>query len=147
MPFFALAQTLRPAAVVDMARAAGIDSMWLLPAAVAEPTNESDGQPRQRIDLGSPAADSAFGAGVGLGDYPVTVLDQANGMATLAAEGVRAEAHFVRRVSKGSTVVYGEDVPGGGQRPVLEPAAVADLTWAMSQNPGCPLPDGRPARS
>lgn len=143
VPFFALAQTLRPAAVVDMARATGIDSMWLLPAAVAEPTNESDGQPRQRIDLGSPAADGAFGAGVGLGAYPISVLDHANGMATLAADGVRAEAHFVRRVSKGSTVLYGESLPGGGQRPVLEPAAVADLTWAMSQNPGCPLPDGR----
>ncbi|SHG30460.1 Membrane carboxypeptidase (penicillin-binding protein) [Jatrophihabitans endophyticus] len=37
--------------------------------------------------------------GIGIGDYPVTVLDQANGYATLQNRGIRNEAHLVSKVT------------------------------------------------
>ena len=108
VPFFALAQTLRPAAVVDMARAAGIDSMWRLPRESG--IGRADPAARRPRTARAPMPPSVDGVGVGA--YPISVLDHANGMATLAAGGVRAQAHFVRRVSKGPTVLYGESRPG-----------------------------------
>ena len=81
-----------------------------------------------------------FGTEVSLGDYPVTVLDQANAMATFAADGRRSLAHFVRRVTKDVVVVVAERV-GGGVRVLAQPA-VADITWALAQNPAGALPGG-----
>lgn len=137
VPYATLTQRLGPARVIDTARAVGIEAMWV---------PESDRQERRRVDLGrGEAADlSDFrAAGVALGEYPVTVLDQANAMATFAAGGIRSEAHFVRRVTKRSVVVYSERLDSS--RRVLSPAAAADLTWALSQNPAGKLPDGRPS--
>ena len=37
---------------------------------------------------------------VGFGQYPITVLDHANGMATFANDGVYNKAHFVNKVEK-----------------------------------------------
>jgi membrane peptidoglycan carboxypeptidase len=49
-----------------------------------------------------------FSTEVGIGQYGITVLDHANGMATFAAGGKRAQAHFVKAVMKGEDQVYGE---------------------------------------
>ena len=140
VPYFALTEKLGAAKVIDMARAAGIDSMWV---------PESAGKARQRVDLrpsqGAAVSPKPFGTEVGLGDYPVTVLDQANGMATFAAGGLRSEAHFVLRVTKDYSPVYGETLPTADQLRVLGQDEVADLTWTLSQNPAGQLPDGRPS--
>ena len=79
---------------------------------------------RHRLDVGQRTGQPAAGAGrparqhrrgrwrprfsteVGIGQYGITVLDHANGMATFAAGGKRAEAHFVRAVSEGDDEVY-----------------------------------------
>ena len=86
-----------------------------------------------------------FGSDVALGVYPVTVLDQANAMATFAADGRRSAAHFVERVGKDFATVYSEHGPRSSS--ALGRASVADVSWALSQNPAghCPTIGHRPA--
>ena len=112
--------------VLAMARDAGIDNIW--------------NDPLTRIDMRTTEPGTAMTQGiateVGIGQYPVTVLDQANAMATFAAGGIRARAHFVRTVSYGDQLVYGETLPSPDVPRVLEPAQIADLTYALTQASG-----------
>jgi membrane peptidoglycan carboxypeptidase len=130
-PFYALTQTLGSATVLQMAKDAGINDMW-------------DYQ-RKRVSLGdgpsmAELSPGRFGIDVSLGGYAVTVLDQANAMATFAAGGQRAQAHFVRTVSDGPKVVYTESVPGENASRVLNEQQAADLTWALRQVGAARLP-------
>jgi membrane peptidoglycan carboxypeptidase len=137
VPFFALTERLGAAAVIDTARAVGIDAMWVPESAQAA---------RQRFDLrvhdGHSVSPRPFGTEIALGDYPVTVLDQASAMATFAAGGRRAKAHFVRRVTKDLAGVHTEADPSNAA-PVLGRAAVNDLTWTLAQNPAGQVSGGR----
>ncbi len=134
VPFFALTERLTPAKVIDMARAAGVDSMWV---------PDSPGTARQRYDLrahtGAQVTPRPFGPEVGLGADPVTVVDQANAMATFAAGGLRADVHFVRSVTRDGLPVYRETI---GARRVLSRAAASDLSWALGNDPAGALADG-----
>jgi membrane peptidoglycan carboxypeptidase len=124
VPFYAVTQAIGSAAVLEMAKAAGIRDMW----------NDE----RKRIALDehqqmSEVSPAEFSTEVSLGQYPVTVLDHATGMATFAAGGRRAAAHFVRQVVKGEEVYYSEKLPQEGEGRVLNEQQAADLTWALSQ--------------
>jgi membrane peptidoglycan carboxypeptidase len=122
--FYGLTASVTPAKVLEMARDAGIDSIW---------TDSRERQDLSQVkDMGQ-VTPAKFDIIVGLGQYPVTVLDQANAMATYAAGGVRAEAHFVAKVIKDDKVVYGEKLPTSDQRRILSPEAIADLDYALSQ--------------
>jgi membrane peptidoglycan carboxypeptidase len=92
---------------------------------------------------GTQLAPKPFGPDVALGEYPVTVEDQANAMATLADDGQRATAHFVVSVRRNGRSVYTEAT----KPPVraLSSSAVADVTWVMSQEPAGRLDGGRPS--
>jgi membrane peptidoglycan carboxypeptidase len=144
VPFFDLTEKLGPTNVLDMASKAGIDSMW---------TDATGQQAPVRVDLrpasgtdndaaankNAPTAKS-FSTEVGIGQYGVTVLDHANGMATFAAGGERAQAHFVRAVYRHGDLVYAEQLT---QSPVgLTPAQVDELTSVLAQVPSAKLPDG-----
>ncbi|HLT11635.1 MAG TPA: transglycosylase domain-containing protein [Micromonosporaceae bacterium] len=135
VPFVSVTERIGPARVIDTAQALGIGAMWVPESAERE---------RQRYDLapgsGARLAPQPFGATVGVGEYPVTVLDQAAAMATLGAGGLRAQTHFVREVTKDSTIVYRED-PGHTER-VLDAEVAADVTWALRRSPHGVLPDG-----
>jgi membrane peptidoglycan carboxypeptidase len=133
VPFYAVTQRVGAAEVVELARSAGIRAMWL---------PETSETPRRRIDLQPDTPADQFGPEVALGRYPVTVVDQANGMATLAADGRRAAAHFVRSVQRHGETVYTERT---ATTRVLDEAVAADVTWALSAEPAAVLPDGRPA--
>ncbi len=139
IPFYSLTERVGAAAVIDQARAAGIEAMW------SAGTTEG---PPLRYDLGrQPTAEltpAPFGPDVALGIYPVTVLDQANAMATLAAGGRRSAVHFVERVGKDFATVYAAK-PSSSR--ALPPAAAADVSWVLSQNPAGQLMDGRPSAS
>jgi membrane peptidoglycan carboxypeptidase len=104
VPFFDLTEKLGVGNVIDMASKAGIDNMW---ANVA-------GQPAPvRTELKGKAGKdltSLFSTEVGIGQYGITVEDHANGMATMAAGGKRAQAHFVKSVEKGDQKVYQENL-------------------------------------
>jgi membrane peptidoglycan carboxypeptidase len=132
VPYYAVGQRVGPANVVDLARLSGIRSMWL---------PETPETPRRRIDLEPETPTEQFGPDVALGRYPVTVVDQANGMATLAAGGRRAAAHFVRSVTHHGRAVYGERT---ATTRIVDEAVAADVTWALSAEPAAVLPDGRP---
>jgi membrane peptidoglycan carboxypeptidase len=117
-----------------MATRAGVDSMW---------ANEK-GKPRPtRIELrGHPGTEVArhFSTEVGIGQYGITVADNANGMATFAAGGKRADAHFVRSVTKGDEHVYGEQLV---QTDVgLDQEAINQLNWTLSRVRAAKLGNG-----
>jgi membrane peptidoglycan carboxypeptidase len=138
--FFDLTERLGPENVIDMARRAGIDSMW----------TDRGGEDALRVDLHAPTgrnfvgSDTApepglFTTEVGIGQYGVTVLDHANGMATFAAGGKRAQAHFVREVTKAGARVYAEQL---SQSDIgLTAQQVDELTATLSQVPSAKLPN------
>lgn len=133
VPLYAVTVSLGPSKVLEMARDAGIDYMW---------TDD-----RVRVDLAgqkdmSAVVPSKFDTVLGIGQYPVTVLDQANAMATYGAGGRRAEAHFVERVWSADKLVYAEQLGSLDQPKVLNQQAVADLDYVLSRNPAAAL-DGR----
>jgi membrane peptidoglycan carboxypeptidase len=148
VPYLALAQRLGVPSVVDAARAAGIRAMWL-PDTPTTPRRRVDLAPTGPIDPSaspepgdSTGATDRFGPDIGLGRYLVTVVDQANGMATFAAGGVRADVHFVRSVMSRGRTVHSERT---GATRVLSAAEASDITWTLSAEPAAALPDGRPA--
>ena len=132
--FFELTEKLGPDKVLDMANKAGIESMW---------TDKTGGPLPTRVDLnGKPGADtvSNFSTELGIGQYGVTVLDHANGMATFAAGGKRAQAHFVKTVMHKGDTVYQEKVSttdlGLGQEKINE------LNWTLRQVEAAKLNNG-----
>jgi membrane peptidoglycan carboxypeptidase len=133
VPFFAVTQAIGSATVMEMAKAAGIDFMW---------TDD-----RERVDLTahksmSEVSPSKFNAEVGFGQYPITVADHANGLATFAAGGVRAKLHFVKTVSKGKDIYYSERVPGDDAPRIMNGPQIADLTFALSKVSSANLQNG-----
>jgi membrane peptidoglycan carboxypeptidase len=96
--------------VLQFARDAGIRYAW---------NTEVQDANKQRMDLS--ANIPVMSGEVGFGQYPITVLDHANGVATMAARGARAQSHFVAQVYKGAALVYREpfkptQIPGFSQQ-------------------------------
>ena len=88
-PFYWLANDLGPAKVAEAARKAGIQY-------IASPSKIG-----ARIDLSKDESKfKEFGNEIGYGQYAITALDHANGMATLANDGMYNKAHFVRKVER-----------------------------------------------
>jgi len=129
VPFYHVTEQIGADKVVGMAKAAGVATMW----------NTADNKPYD-LTTADPkeVAPSPFFNVVGYGQYPVTVLDHANGVATLANRGVYNKAHFVISVEK-KNLVSGEWVTAGGEQ--LKPEqrirqeVVADLTDVLTQIP------------
>jgi membrane peptidoglycan carboxypeptidase len=123
--YFGLTEKLGAAKVIDMATRAGIDSMWA--------NQKGDTQPK-RIELHGHTGEEVarhFSTEVGIGQYGITVQDHANGMATFAAGGKRADAHFVRSVMKGDERVFVERLV---QTDVgLDGEAIDQLNWTLSR--------------
>jgi membrane peptidoglycan carboxypeptidase len=105
-----------------MARNAGIDHMWAQ-------TGRVDFTPTTDMAKQTP---NNFDTILGIGQYPVTVADHANGVATFANNGVRATEHFVYKVLDGDQVVFGETLPAPNQKPIITAGASADLSYALS---------------
>jgi membrane peptidoglycan carboxypeptidase len=120
VPFYSLAKTIGPDKVLDFAKQAGIRYIW----------NLDNGS--QRYDLNQPNPGLGFSPEIGIGQYAITVLDHANGVATIAARGSRAPVHFVSLVYKGSALAYKEpfkptQIPGFSQN------MADDETWALEK--------------
>jgi membrane peptidoglycan carboxypeptidase len=129
--FGKLTSLVGPENVVKTARAMGI------------PATESDSGP-------NPGAPTLMRHGtpddyVGIGNYPVRILDQAVGYATLANGGVARRSYFVQKVTdaKGNVLYQHKDK---GKR-VLDKRVANDTTLAMedvASTSEIPLADGRP---
>lgn len=124
VPYYAVTLSVGPAKVLEMARDAGIDYMW---------TDARERRDLRKVtDMGTEVPGN-FDTVLGIGQYPITVMDHANGLATMAAGGLRATAHFVQKVMKGDQVVYGESLPKSDQARIMSPQNINDLTYALSQ--------------
>jgi membrane peptidoglycan carboxypeptidase len=95
VPFYSLTRSIGADKVLDFAKQAGIRYIWNL-----------DVEPPKRSDLATETPQ--FSPELGIGAYAVTVLDHANGVATMAARGARAPVHFVSKVYKGAATVHSE---------------------------------------
>ncbi|MEU4481268.1 transglycosylase domain-containing protein [Micromonospora sp. NPDC023966] len=132
--YFELTEKLGTAKVIDMAKRAGVESMW--------ETVKGNPQP-QRVDLrDKPAEEVAgrFSTEVGIGQYGISVLDHANGMATFAAGGKRADAHFVRSVTKGDEKVWSEQLKQTDLG--LDQEAINQLDWTLRRVRAAKLDNG-----
>jgi membrane peptidoglycan carboxypeptidase len=129
--FGKLTSLVGPDNVVKTARAMGI------------PATESDSGP-------NPGAPTLMRNGnpddyVGIGNYPVRILDQAVGYATLANGGLARSSYFVQKVTdaKGNVVYQHKDKA----KRVLDKRVANDTTLAMedvAKSSEIPLADGRP---
>jgi membrane peptidoglycan carboxypeptidase len=140
VPFYWIAKGLGPAKVVEAARDAGIRTMWADNDEVVDLTKTSPEE----------AAPSRFHNQVGYGQYRVTVLDHANGMATVANRGVYNKAHFVREVRKRDDNGNWVRINGEQLKPkqVFEPNQMDALNGVLQKIPESidnRLADGRPA--
>jgi membrane peptidoglycan carboxypeptidase len=83
---------------------------------------------------------------VGIGNYPVRILDQAVGYATLADGGQYRSSYFIQKVtdSKGNVLYQHKDAP----KRVIDAKVANDVTLSMEQvapTSGIGLNNGRPA--
>ncbi|RZU72401.1 membrane peptidoglycan carboxypeptidase [Micromonospora kangleipakensis] len=144
VPFYYITQEIGPDKVVNMAKQAGVTTMW-----------QTDTNPAKAHDLTKEKpedlAPAPFYHVVGYGQYPITVLDHANGVATFANEGVYNKAHFVKKVEKqdqqtGTWRKLGGEKLDPKQR--IKKDVVRDVTSVLEKYPaavGRKLDDGRKA--
>jgi len=138
VPFYHITAKIGSDKVVDMARKAGITTMWT--------TNPV--KPYDLTDKNTKIGESApFFHVVGYGAYPVTVLDHANGLATIANRGLYNKAHFVTKVEqKNVTTGEWEQVGGEQLKPkrTIRPEVADDVNDVLQEISGG-LSGGRPA--
>jgi membrane peptidoglycan carboxypeptidase len=116
--FYSLAYEVGPDNVADMARrATGLPDTW------------QDGRLKGRETLTS--SDGGRGGSIGIGEYEMRPIDQANGMATLAAGGVHRDAHFVAKVTDSTGAVLVENRGDTTGKQVIAPDVASDVTYAM----------------
>jgi membrane peptidoglycan carboxypeptidase len=149
-----------PAAIVQAAMDAGVRTMSSPSCAQPSEEGEADSFPRSgnaidltSIEAVSEVAPNCFFHEVAFGQYEITVLDHASGMATLAARGVYHEPHFVAKVEEkdenGDWVAIYSNSISGDQRIQTEHADA--ITGVLGQIPSDPimggkaLANGRPA--
>ena len=141
VPFYWITKEIGPDKVVAAARDAGIKTMW---------TDDNEA-----VDLvnNDPAdvAPNKFDVQVGYGQYRVTVLEHAAGMATLANRGKHYEPHFIASVEKRDAAT-GKFVEKDGEqlkfKQVFEPQRTDDLLDTLKKIPGASgngLENGRQA--
>jgi membrane peptidoglycan carboxypeptidase len=120
VPFYEVTMSVTPAKVLEMAKAAGIDWMW------------TDAHKRVHLpDENMADMQGNFDTILGIGQYAVTVVDHANGMATMAAGGLRATAHFVQSVKQAGKVTFSEKLPTNTQK-IFSATVSNDLDYALS---------------
>ncbi|MGC5331618.1 transglycosylase domain-containing protein [Micromonospora sp. DT62] len=131
VPFYHVTQEIGPDKVIKMAADAGVTTMW-----------RTDTNPAKAYDLTKEdpkdIAPNPFFHVVGYGQYPVTVLDHANGVATFANEGVYNKAHFLYSVeardeTTGKWKKVGSEKLNPKQR--VDKDVVADVTSVLEQYP------------
>lgn len=125
VPFYWVADTIGAGKVVDMARKAGVTTMWGV-------------DPPQAFDL-SKKGPTPFDNYTAFGKYPITVFDHANAMATFANDGKYIKAHFVLKVEQqekdtGKWKVVGSERIKPEQR--ISKKITDEVTGVLKQIPG-----------
>jgi membrane peptidoglycan carboxypeptidase len=128
-PFFAVTEAVGASHVLDTAKAAGIRYMWATVPGQTAPVRE-DVQTAPSTSF-SP---KYFQTEIGFGQYPITVLDHANGVASLAARGYAAGVHFVTEVDTDGKKIYSETV-APKRIPGFTDAMADDMDWVLKKIP------------
>ncbi len=137
VPFYWVSKEIGSDKVVDMARKAGVTTMWGV-------------DPPKAFDL-EKKGPNPFDHYTAFGKYPLTVLDHANAMATFANDGKYIQAHFVIKVEQQDKETGKWKVVGGERiKPVQRiPKKITDeVTGVLKQIPrpnDISLADGRQA--
>ncbi|WP_243704669.1 transglycosylase domain-containing protein [Micromonospora sp. KC723] len=132
VPFYHVSEDIGPDKIVDMAKKAGVTMMW-----------QTDTNPPKGHDLtkakASDLAPDPFYHVVSYGQYPITVLDHANGIATFANKGVYNKAHFLLSAEKQNRDTGKWEKLGGEQlkpQQRINPDVVADVNDVLKDYPG-----------
>lgn len=130
VPFYKVSKLVGVDKVVSMAKAAGVTTMW----------NTGDGKP---YDLTNQAfkqtKNSPFYYHAGFGQYPITVLDHASGVATFANRGAYNKPHFVLKVER---PIPGTDKyqPVAGEKlkavQAIDKGIADDVNYVLQKIPG-----------
>lgn len=131
VPFYYITEQIGADKVLAMAKQAGVTTMWRTDTSPAKAYDLTKSDPK---DL----APSPFFNVLGYGQYPITVLDHANGVATFANQGVYNKAHFVKKVEKQNTNTGKWETVGGEKlKPQrrIDKDIVADVTSVLEQYP------------
>jgi membrane peptidoglycan carboxypeptidase len=130
IPFFALTLDLKnqAASVLEFARAAGIRYMRDDNGKV----HDLNAAKATELATTGKNTNTVFNTEIGFGQYGVTVLDHANGVASLAAAGNAAKVHFIREAHKDGSRIYSEStkliqIPGYDQK------MAADEAWTLQK--------------
>ncbi|MEU7824070.1 transglycosylase domain-containing protein [Catellatospora sp. NPDC049133] len=130
VPFYKVTEKIGPAAVMDMAAKAGVTMIW------------DDGN--KAYDLTKKkGSEVPLGPHVGFGQYPITVLDHASGIATFAANGIYNKPHFIakveRKVTEDGKSVW-KPVPGTGPKikgkQTIDPKVVGEVNAVLKNYGG-----------
>jgi membrane peptidoglycan carboxypeptidase len=128
--FYAVGVKVGPAKVLDVAHAMGIDYMW---------ANNPKFPTGERIELtgthpGKQFVPSKFSTELVIGQFGVTVQEQAAGVAAIANGVVATKEHFVMKVLRGAQVLYNEEFVQTPLKSVgITPEMMNDAQWAMRQ--------------
>ncbi|RLP92029.1 penicillin-binding protein [Micromonospora sp. CV4] len=148
VPFYYVTEEIGADKVVDMAKQAGVTTMW------RTDTNPAKAYDLTKADPKKITPEPFFNV-VGYGQYPITVLDHANGVATFANGGVYNKAHFLYSVEKQNpNTGKWEKVAKGSEKldsqARIDKDVVADVTSVLKDYPAAVnhrLDDGRKAAS
>ncbi|WUP48789.1 penicillin-binding protein [Micromonospora globbae] len=148
VPFYHVTEDIGPDKVIEMARDAGVTTIWRTDTNPQKPYDLTKEEPEKVAHPNGP-----FFHVVGYGQYPITVLDHANGVATFANGGVYNKAHFLYSVEKqdettGKWKKISSEKLNSQRR--IDKDVVADVTSVLKDYPGRvhhELDGGRPAAS
>jgi len=111
-----------------MAHNAGVKTMW------------TDDNKAVNLDEGIPQDRNVFDYHVGFGQYRISVLDHATGIATVAAHGAYRKPHFVVKVDrKNRQDGKWESMPAGNEQTkalqTIDPKVADEVTYVLKKIP------------
>ncbi|HKT05840.1 MAG TPA: transglycosylase domain-containing protein [Rugosimonospora sp.] len=128
--FYAVGEKVGANKVLDVAHAMGINYMW---------ANNSAYPTGQMVELtgsqpGEQLVPSKFSNELTIGQFGITVLDNATGVATVAGGGIAVKAHFVKDVTRGAQTVYSEQLKQTNLSQIgITSQMMDDEQWAMGK--------------
>jgi membrane peptidoglycan carboxypeptidase len=141
--FYKVARKIGTDKVVAMANKAGVHTMW-----------NNDAKPID-LDAGIPKGRTVFDYQVGFGQYGISVLEHASGMATLANHGMYIKPHFVLKVERKNRKTGGWELIAQGNEQIkgvrnIDARVADEVTYVLKKIPGAQghtLSGGRQAAS
>jgi membrane peptidoglycan carboxypeptidase len=134
VPFYALTLSLdnQAAAVLETARAAGVTMMRDVIPGKGNIHFLNERKTTELANTGKGNAGTVFDTEIGFGQYPITVIDHANGVASLAAGGQTAKAHFISEIYKDDKKIFTESKKLTAM-PNFTPPMAADMAWTLEK--------------